>query len=116
MDAFTRLLFKSTPWFVVRGGTATMAALAGDFFRMRAMNLDFSPLLAMPEPEIAVEPKAPSGFPKTPREPGDLVLRATIDLPWDTSEQLFGGSDIHWFHIVLRAGSARIAAFATELK
>jgi hypothetical protein len=122
MDAFSRLLIKSAPWFVIRGGTTSMAAIASDFFRMRAMNLDFSPLLSIPEPEIAVEPKAPPGFPKggnagaNGREPGDLVLRATLDLPWDTSEQLFGGSEVHWFHIVLRGGGARIAAFATEIK
>jgi hypothetical protein len=133
--AFAELLSRDAVFLVVRpssGGsmmspmgvpTATAGAQAVgtvlDWYRVRMQALDFSKARSdsLIRSVVVVEDSAtPAGFPKAPREPGDLILRATLDMPWDVSETLFAGSDTHLFHIVRRDERLQITDHAFETK
>lgn len=117
MLAFGKTLSKNAPFLVLRGGSAPVAGTAYDFFRSNAMRADFSPILNYLETaKFSMGASPPPGFPRGNREPGDRVVNVNLELPWDVSEQLFGGPDSHWFHVVLRDSQVYIQEFATEFK
>jgi hypothetical protein len=100
-------------------GSAQSVGSILDWYRVRMQALDFSKARSdtlIRSVSVVEDVSVPTGFPKAPREPGDLIVRVALDLPWDVSENLFAGSETHLFHIVRRDERLQITDHAFETK